>query len=398
MEERYCMIECIGTGAGGEVYKAFDRHLHRYVAVKKTKKNAPLAREEAGVLKGLKHPAIPIVYDVYRKKDETFMVMEYMTGKSLLSILEAGEPFSEERAVAIGLRIGECLKYLHGLPEKLIYRDLKPANLILDVGDEVKLIDFDSAVAKGMRFQEKVMTGTFGYSAPEQFETEGIVDERSDIYSFGTTMYHMLTGKNPSKPPFRFLKIRECNPFISEGLEKIVETCMERDRNKRYANMEEVLKALRTYNKEAGKRKRIRVRKRYMREEKKNILLTEKYRGGLFVMLFFLAAGVVSLKCSGGKTENVFLPRMVYAQDADAAGEDKAVKNRKSNILPVVFYNRKGETILIKEHTFYETDADFHMAIPKEIFSCEKGAKITVICTDLKSGEEEKKEVLLKVK
>lgn len=399
MEERYLMLEGIGNGAGAAVYKAFDRHLNRYVAVKRTGREEKNAFEEAEVLKRLKHPAIPIIYDVFRDGESTCMVMEYMAGKNLLSVLETGEPMEEKRAVEIGLRIGECLQYLHKLPEKMIYRDLKPANLILDVGDQVKLIDFDSAFVKKEGQKDRHKTGTYGYSAPEQFAADGIVDERSDIYGFGTTMYHMLTGKNPSRPPYRFRKIRECNPLISEELERIVEKCMEKERKKRYANMEEVLEELRTYGRKEKKRKRWKKEaKRYMTEEKKNILLTDKNGGGLFALLALLCC-IALWGQMEKKQEKTILPKMLYAQNRQSSQDSEdGIIREETGTLPLLLYNKKKETILIKNGTFYETDADFHMAIPYALFSGEKGAEITVIWKDLENGNSLEKVVLLKAK
>lgn len=396
MEERYLMLEDIGNGAGGMVYKAFDKHLNRYVAVKKTDREKCSAFEEAEVLKRLKHPAIPIIYDVFQQEEHICMVMEYMTGKNLLSVLETGEPFEEGRAVEIGLRIGECLQYLHELPEKMIYRDLKPANLILDVGDKVKLIDFNSAFVKKDGQRQKQKTGTFGYSAPEQFEKDGIVDEKSDIYGFGTTMYHMLTGKNPSRPPYRFQKVRECNPLISEGLEKIVEKCMEKERAKRYTNMAEVLEELKTYDSKAKKKRRwSRKQKQYITEERKNILLTEKCGGGLFVLTVLLCGLLFLIQTNNGQENNV-LPKRIYARNRQENVISEQAEEK--GILPLVMYNKKKETILIKEGTFYKTDTDFHMEVPHTLFEGEKGAEITVIWKDLESGRSLEKVVLLKSK
>lgn len=412
MEERYLLLEEIGNGAGGTVYKAFDRHLNRCVAVKRVCPDKIRAAEEAEVLKHLKHPAIPIIYDVYGDEEYTCIVMEYMSGRSLISVLDEGEPFFEGRAVEIGLRIGECLQYLHELPEKIIYRDLKPANLLLDEGDAVKLIDFDSAFTKQPGTLEKVRSGTFGYSAPEQFEAEGIVDERSDIYGFGTTMYHMLTGQNPSRPPYRFRKIRECNPLISEELERIIETCMAKEREARFGSMGEVLAELKGYDKN-GKRKRKRGRtygigrRRYMTETKKNILLTAKREGGLFfsaVLLLggLLAAGLLLAEPRAVNAENISSgTKKNWKTDnsATGGGQSKAGDTvQEPEILPLILYNNKKETIIIKEGTFYKTDTNFHLAIPNELFSGEKGAEITIICKDLESGKISEKVLLLKSK
>lgn len=390
--DRYIKTENIGMGASGTVYKAFDKLLNRYVAIKRVERDEKWAWKEAEILKTLKHLSIPVIYDVLKEEEKVSIVMEYMEGENMLSVLEKGEPFEEKRAVEVGIRIGECLQYLHNLPEKIIYRDLKPENLIIDAEDRVKLIDFDSAFVGRENGNEVIQTGTFGYSAPEQFEQQGMVDERSDIYGFGTTLYHMLTGKNPARPPYRIYKIREINPFISEELEQIVEKCMEQDKEKRYGSMEEILEELKNYQQKPPKKlklKRNRRNKRYMVEETKNIFLTGKGRGGLLVAVIF--AFVVEFFCKTGAFQSNLpfsLPKTVYAREIQ----------EKDEILPLILYNAKREKIIIKEGIFYETDADFHMAIPFSVLEETNGIEVTVVCKNLENGKSMQKEVLLKAK
>lgn len=390
--DRYINTENIGMGANGTVYKAFDKLLNRYVAIKRVERDEKWAWKEAEILKTLKHLSIPVIYDVLKEEEKVSIVMEYMEGENMLSVLEKGEPFEEKRAVEIGIRIGECLQYLHNLPEKIIYRDLKPENLIIDAEDRVKLIDFDSAFVGRENGNEVIQTGTFGYSAPEQFEQQGMVDERSDIYGFGTTLYHMLTGKNPARPPYRIYKIREINPFISEELEQIIEKCMEQDKEKRYGSMEEILEELKKYQQKPQKKlklKRNRRNKRYMVEETKNIFLTGKGRGGLLVAVIFVL--VVEFFCKTGAFQSNLLfslPKTVYAREIQ----------EKDEILPLILYNAKREKIIIKEGIFYETDADFHMAIPFSVLEETNGIEVIVVCKNLENGKSMQKEVLLKAK
>ena len=390
--DRYINTENIGMGANGTVYKAFDKLLNRYVAIKRVERDEKWAWKEAEILKTLKHLSIPVIYDVLKEEEKVSIVMEYMEGENMLSVLEKGEPFEEKRAVEVGIRIGECLQYLHNLPEKIIYRDLKPENLIIDAEDRVKLIDFDSAFVGRENGNEVIQTGTFGYSAPEQFEQQGMVDERSDIYGFGTTLYHMLTGKNPARPPYRIYKIREINPFISEELEQIIEKCMEQDKEKRYGSMEEILEELKNYQQKPQKKlklKRNRRNKRYMVEETKNIFLTGKGRGGLLVAVIF--AFVVEFFCKTGAFQSNLpfsLPKTVYAREIQ----------EKDEILPLILYNAKREKIIIKEGIFYETDADFHMAIPFSVLEETNGIEVIVVCKNLENGKSMQKEVLLKAK
>ncbi len=385
MDERYQIQESIGQGANGIVYKAYDRHLQQFVAIKHLAKQEQWALEEAEILKKLKHPSIPIVYDVLKYNEELYLVMEYMEGKNLLCILEERGMFPEEQAVKIALAVGESLFYLHHLPEKIIYRDLKPANLIIDDLYQVKLVDFDSAFFAGKRGAKETCVakdnyiGTYGYSAPEQFVKGETVDEKSDIYAFGMTLYHMLTGKNPSRPPYYLHKIRECNPLFLESLEAIVEKCIAKDRTKRYDNMEQVLADLRSY-KEKKKEKKIRFRfwirrrRRYVVEGKKSIFLTAKKMGGLFLLLFFL--GSVAMR---------FWPAGI-------------VNAAPTDVLPLVLYNDNREKIIVKDGCFYEGAGDFHMEVPKFVLNEHREVEITVICKDLQTGEKLEKVVLIRGK
>jgi len=385
MKMRYEIVDKIGNGGNSEVYKAYDRHLNRYVVIKKFHKGEGYLFREAEVLKKLKHPAIPVIYDIFREDEDNCIIMEYMEGRNLLSVLEKGEPAGEDNAVGIGIRLAECLRYLHGLPQKIIYRDLKPANILIDETGKIKLIDFDSAFMESGREEKRIRSGTYGYSAPEQFESKGKVDERSDIYGFGTTMYHLLTGQNPSKPPYHLYKIREINPLISAELEKVVEKCMSEEKERRYENMEEVIRELARCEKMPKRKQHIKnkPKKRYMVEQKKNILLTGKAGGGLFVMLVFVCMLTFFTGFVYGR-ENNSIPEMIYAKGNE-------------EILPLITYNVKREKIIIKNGSFYETDRDFHMALPKECLR-EEGVEVTVICKELGSGKERERVLLLKEK
>lgn len=393
MEKRYSITKKLGKNRNNSVYMAFDNHLNRNVVLKKIGRKKEML-EEAEVLKQLKHPSIPAVYDVIKEEENTYIVMEYMEGENLLAVLENGEAFSEERAVVIGMHIAECLKYLHNLPEKIIYRDLKPANIIIDKRGDVKLVDFDSACYE-KQGSRRVNTGTFGYSAPEQFKRDVQADERSDIYGLGTTMYHMLTGKNPSRPPYHCKKIRERNPLISESLEKIVEKCMAEDRERRYGKVEEVVEELKTYKqKKRNGGQRFKRRKRKIMEEEKNVFLTDKKSGGLFLpLLFFFGALLFISGFLFGKTAKT-VPEIIYAKEEKA--EETVLNKKEQDKLPLICYNRKREKIIIKEGVFFKTDKNFHMALPYCLWEGNKGVQVTVICKDVESGEQKRGEILLK--
>lgn len=384
---RYKLMERLGEGGGGEVYRAFDLHMEREVAIKWVKGEKKRAQKETGVLKNLKHPAVPTVFDVIEEEGKTGIVMEYMKGKNLQELLEEGK-LSVERGMEIGIKIAECLVYLHSLPEKIIYQDLKPDNLLIDRQGEVRLVDFDAAFLE--REKEGRCMGTYGYSAPEQYISGAVVDEKSDIYAFGMTMYYMLSGRNPSKPPFLYYKIEECNPLVPKELEQIVMECIQEEKEKRTATMEEVLKGLlacregekeKRRGKKGWQRKGRQKKIRYHRREEKQILLTEKQSGRLLLGL--------AIFCILSATGSFKQMSLMAAQTDDAVEE-------KELVLPLVTYNAAREKIIIRDGTMYETTKDFHMAIPIGELRKEEGVKITVICTEVQSGRSRQKEILVK--
>ncbi len=142
------------------------------------------------------------------------------------------------------------LHYLHTRDPAIIYRDMKPGNVMVTPNGNIKLIDFGIAREyKEQQIQDTVSLGTKGYAAPEQFGGKGQTDGRTDIYCLGVTLYHLLTGKNPCEPPYQLYPIRHWNPLLSAGLEKIIIKCTQLDPKDRYQNCGELMYALENYEK-----------------------------------------------------------------------------------------------------------------------------------------------------
>lgn len=237
---RYSVIAVIGGGGQGAVYKARDINFpdaRRLVAVKEmhvssadmsTKASTMRTfQREANILATLSHPAIPKIYDFFDQNDRAYLVMEYINGNDLEAILVKTKKLPVDKIVEWSIEMCDVLQYLHSYqPEPIIFRDLKPANIMIDSLGKVRLIDFGIAkiFVSGVKHTQ---IGTEGYSAPEQYK--GNVTPLSDVYSLGATLHHILTREDPRlQPPFSFAErpVAQYNPEVSPQLASIVEKAL----------------------------------------------------------------------------------------------------------------------------------------------------------------------------
>jgi outer membrane protein assembly factor BamB len=243
----------------GAVYCARDLHfpnVEKRVAVKEMINivRDPAIREtilrnferEANILATLNHPSIPRIYDYFSKEDRCYLVIEFIDGKDLEAILVESDDFlTEEQVVNWAIELCDVLSYLHNYkPEPIIFRDIKPSNIMINTRGHALLVDF--GIARSFKIGQKgTMIGTEGYSPPEQYKGEAT--QRADIYSLGATLHHLLTKQDPRlEPPFSFdeRKIRSINPNISIDLEAVINTALKYDPNERYASVELMKEAL----------------------------------------------------------------------------------------------------------------------------------------------------------
>lgn len=156
----------------------------------------------------------------------------------------------EEKVIKIGRQLCEVLQYLHQMSPPIIYRDMKPANVMVRSNGDVMLIDFGTArYFKEGKLADTISLGTLGYAAPEQFGGMSQTDARTDIYGLGVTLYRLITDMNPSEPPYEIKPIREINPALSKALEYIIVKATQRDPNERYQSVGEMLYDLNNLNK-----------------------------------------------------------------------------------------------------------------------------------------------------
>ncbi|HST05379.1 MAG TPA: serine/threonine-protein kinase [Chloroflexia bacterium] len=249
LQGRYDVEQVIGIGGMSTVYKARDLRFNtvaRYCAIKEMPDTAPDPRtgqlrlavfeREASLLATLSHPGITKIYDFFSSHGRVYLVLEYIDGKDLETQLDLRKAaMQEDEVVKWAVQICEVLEYLHGHhPQPIVFRDMKPSNIIVTPDGKVTLIDF--GIAKVFQSDKRgTMIGTEGYAPPEQYR--GLAEPRGDIYALGATMHHLLTNFDPrTQTPFTFQErpIRNYNSRVSEYIESVILRAVEYDIDRRW--------------------------------------------------------------------------------------------------------------------------------------------------------------------
>lgn len=248
IDGKYEILREIGHGGMSVVYLAMDTHLNKQWAVKEIKKkgsgkndeiivNSLLA--EANLMKRLDHAALPRIVDIIDNGVTIYVVMDYIEGESLDKILNEYGAQPEELVIGWAMQLCDALAYLHAQKPPIIYRDMKPANIMLKPEGNIKIIDFGIAREyKEQSLADTTVLGTKGYAPPEQYS--GQTDARSDIFALGMTMHHLLTGIDPRSGE-AYAPVRMWNPELSEGIELIIDKCVEPAPENRYQNCSDLL-------------------------------------------------------------------------------------------------------------------------------------------------------------
>ena len=256
IEGKYKILEVIGQGGMSTVYLAINERAGKRWAIKEVRKDAEtnfkIVKQsliaETTLLKKLSHKSLPSIVDIVDQEECFLIVMDYIEGITLKQILEEKGTQKERDVIKWAKQLCSVLGYLHGCNPPIIYRDLKPGNIMLKPDGDIVLIDFGTA--RQYKNEQQVDTtclGTLGYAAPEQFGGQGQTDARTDIYNLGATLYHLITGQNPGKPPYKLYPIRHWNQALSPGFEKIIAKCLMKDPQMRYGSVGEVLYDLEHY-------------------------------------------------------------------------------------------------------------------------------------------------------
>ena len=256
----------------GSVYRARDLHfpnVTKLVAVKEMINMAPdpLVRQtilqnferEANLLATLNHPSIPRIYDYFSLDNRAYLVLEFIHGKDLENVISDTNGFlPEDQVIGWAIQLCDVLAYLHShKPDPIIFRDMKPSNIMINHNGDVILVDF--GIAKTFQSGQKgTMIGTEGYSPPEQYRGEAT--HLADIYSLGATLHHALTRRDPRlEPPFSFGErpIKRINQNVSAELEAVVDTALKYNPGERFESPEKMKDALISVARKTGTLARI---------------------------------------------------------------------------------------------------------------------------------------------
>ena len=260
LQSRYAIEGTLGVGGMSVVYRGRDlrfKDVVRPCAIKEMFQSAPDSNtrllnlknfeRESGLLATLAHPAIPKVYDFFEENGRFYLILELIPGTDLETALyKAGGPLPEERVARWSAQICDVLAYLHNrTPEPIVFRDLKPSNVMITPDERIVLIDFGIARNLNRGDRKGTMIGTEGYSPPEQYR--GLAEPRGDLYALGATMHHLLTASDPRiETPFTFHErpLRQLNAAVSPELDAVVARALEYNATERWNSAEEMKSAL----------------------------------------------------------------------------------------------------------------------------------------------------------
>src|SRR5215469_10316431 len=249
LHARYSIVSQVGTGGFGAVYQAHDTLFsHRLVAIKEMSQDGLSPRDlaeataaferEALVLTDLTHPNLPRIHDHFSERGRSYVVMDFIAGGTLEDSLDTShQSLPVEVVLNIGLQLATVLDYLHSHQPPIIFRDLKPANIMHPAGNHVYLIDFGIARHfKPGKTKDTIPLGSKGYAAPEQYG-KAQTTPQSDIYGLGATLHQLLTGDDPSLSLFHFEPVQLRKSPISAPLNALLQQMLEMEMDKRPASM-----------------------------------------------------------------------------------------------------------------------------------------------------------------
>lgn len=257
--KKYEILSLVGKGGMSRVWLARDRRLNKLWAVKeigRTERDAgnevvvQSLIAEANLMKRLDHPMLPRVVDILYDAGTIFVVMDYVEGTSLgRALRDAARPFAEADVITWGIQLCDVLEYLHTMDPPIVYRDMKPDNIVLREDGGVRLVDFGTAreYKEGASSDTRVL-GTRGYAAPEQFSRGAQSDARTDVYSLGVTLYVLVTGRTAAKETY-WRPIRQINPALSEGLEHVIAKATQANPDDRYQTAADMRRDLENHEK-----------------------------------------------------------------------------------------------------------------------------------------------------
>ena len=339
IDGKYKILNIVGKGGMSTVYLAMNEKANKQWAIKeitgKDYCDFKLDKKEIELMKQLKHPSLPSIVDVIERQGALLIVMDYIEGLSLEDIMLEYGPQDEKVVMEWAKQLCDVLHYLHTQTPPIIYRDMKPSNVILKPDGKLVLIDFGAAReyhAENMK--DTILLGTRGYAAPEQYRTDGQSDARTDIYSLGVTIFRLLTGEGPDE----LCLIRQLRPEVSVGIEKILQKCTRKSKQERYQTVPELLDALNHYWEYEEK---------YQREQRKKLCL--------FLMSFFTCI-MLAVESAAFLVKETTVRNHNYQTYLTVAGNSERREEKTENYKKAISLDPKKEEayLLLLEKTFLE--------------------------------------------
>lgn len=351
VNDKYEILKVIDTGGMSTVYIAMDLNLNKNWAIKEIIKSKSKTGNieyrslitETNILKELDHVYLPRIVDIIEDDKRIFVVMDYIEGKTLHDIVSAEGGLPQDKVVRWMKQLTQVLGYLHSRNPPIIYRDMKPSNIMLQPNGSIKLFDFGaSRVYEGKDSWKTEPLGTMGYAAPERFKKEGgKFDARSDIHEMGMTFYHLITGIDPSKTSM-LKPITEVDDTLNKGLEKIIDKMTKRNPDERYQSASELLYDLETFT-ELDPEYKIKLTKRL-----KTVVTTG------VASLVFLTMGVVGVYGNTATTNAEFNQTLAHAEEGqDPSLAVEATHIKRDDIAPYLLmmdiFRRDGDFSFVEE-------------------------------------------------
>ncbi|MBQ2446504.1 MAG: serine/threonine protein kinase [Oscillospiraceae bacterium] len=354
VDGKYKILSEIGRGGMSVVYMAINEKANKTWAVKEVRKDGRMdfniVRQgllaEIDTLKRLSHPNLPSIVDLIEDENSFIIVMDYIEGRSLDKIIAEAGVQDEALVVEWAKQLCDVLGYLHSQNPPIIYRDMKPANVMLKPNGSIMVIDFGTAKNYEIEYGETTGIGTVGYAAPEQYIGSGLgrTDARTDIYCLGITLYYLLTNIDPCKNLISDKSVRAINPALSHGLDAIIKKCTEFQPADRYQSCAELMYDLENYNA---------LEPLHKKKQKKKLSL---FFAATLLSALFAVGGVVLGASANAKASDNYEQKL-YEASKTADYSEKVALYEECIAIP----NKAGQTDAYLEliRAFKENDALF---------------------------------------
>jgi serine/threonine protein kinase len=347
LDKKYEVIKILGKGGMGTVYLCKNINLENMWAIKEIKKDNGVNTDiltEPNILKELNYPGIPRIVDIFYKDDYLYMVEDYIEGQTLKEYVHKKEKLGTEEICSITLKICNIIGYLHNMNPSIIYRDLKPSNIMITHSENIVLIDFGiSKIDKTNKYNDTVALGSIGYAAPEQ-RGAGKCCKQTDIFGIGMVMYYMVNGK---------AALEDTEPFndenynnVNDNLKSIIQKCVKSNINERYESISELEYEIAKCQNNLDVEKTIVINEAFIKQKAKknsnglirNILVFMVLMAIVLTMLYHFYGNVPKYNdnttVDAPKTDNTInsLPQGEDAQQPDQQPSKDNVTNNDSSI------------------------------------------------------------------